>query len=60
MPRTNLAHKTDLLIDEGGVLIPGTKDADHSVTLVFRKGVKASTGLHWHEEKTGKNASVPT
>ncbi|KAI9150400.1 hypothetical protein HJFPF1_10166 [Paramyrothecium foliicola] len=52
MPRTNLANKSDLLIDEGGVLIPGTRDADHSVILVFRQGANASTGLHWHEEKT--------
>lgn len=54
MPRTVTRETNSLVIDEGSIEIPYDKDGDYSVTITFNKGATASTGLHWHEKKTGK------
>ena len=36
----------------GAMLISQPRDAQKSVTLVMHHGTSATTGLHWHEEKT--------
>ena len=42
-------------VEKGGVEIPVVKDADRSVILVFKPGATETTGLHWHEQKTGES-----
>lgn len=59
MARTILRDETHLYLRENGQILGGaefreTRDADMSVTLLFKPGVMAATGLHWHEEKTGE------
>lgn len=60
MPRTITKERNSLLIDEGGVEIPEVRDGNYSVTLLLRVGTTTTTGLHWHERKTGKQVPIPS
>lgn len=53
MTRSITRGKNLLFVPEGGVEIPEVRDSDYSVTLVLRVGTTATTGMHWHEKKTG-------
>jgi hypothetical protein len=53
MPQTVTRDTNRLALDEGVIEIPYDKDSAYSVTFTFFKGTTATTGLHWHENKTG-------
>lgn len=58
MRRSIIRDKHALLIDEGGVEIPEIRDDHYSVNLLLRVGTTATTGLHWHEKKTGERQAT--
>ena len=56
----DVANQKLILIEEdgikrGGVEFPEIRDSDCSVTLIMSPGTTHTTGLHWHEQKTGKH-----
>jgi hypothetical protein len=54
MPRTITRHESSLFLDEGGVEFADVRASKPRSTVVFRVGTTASTGLHWHQDKTGR------
>lgn len=54
MPRTITRNAPSLFVDTlGGVEFPQPRESKPESTVIFNIGTKQSTGLHWHEDKTG-------
>lgn len=58
MPRSITRNESSLFLDQGGVEFADCRASNPTSTVVFRVGTTTRTGLHWHEDKTGKPGMI--